>query len=78
MDGEALFDRKDNNISTIDFDVETVYSFIDCDMNNENVGKMTGNGDMKLMLMKVSPSWCMFRRFLVIDVHTHQPKKIIA
>ena len=40
LNGEVVYDRKDNNISTIHFDVETFYNFIDCDMNNDNVGKM--------------------------------------
>ena len=40
LNGEVLYDRKDHNMSIIHFDVETFYSFIDCDMNNENVGKM--------------------------------------
>ena len=40
LDGKVLYDRRDNNTGTIHFDVETFYSFIDCDMNNENVGKM--------------------------------------
>ena len=40
LHGEVFNDRKDNNPTTIHFDVETFYNFIDCDMNNKNVGKM--------------------------------------
>ena len=40
FDGEVFYDRKDNNTTIIHFDVDIFYSFIDCDMNDQNVGKM--------------------------------------
>ena len=40
MDGEIFYDRKDSNTTTIHFDVETFYRFLDCDMNNENICNM--------------------------------------
>ena len=38
--GDTLYDSKDDGNTMIYFDVDNFYSFIDCDMNNDNVGKM--------------------------------------
>ena len=40
LQGEVFYDKEDNGLTTVHFDVDTFYSFIDCDMNSENVGKM--------------------------------------
>ena len=40
LKGEVLYDSHEENQLRINFDVETLYSFIGLDMNNENVGKM--------------------------------------
>ena len=38
--GDTLYNSKDDSNTMIYFDVDNFYSFIDCDINNDNVGKM--------------------------------------
>ena len=40
VQGEVIYDSQEENQLTINFDVETFYSFISLHMNNENVGKV--------------------------------------
>ena len=37
---DTLYDSKDDSTTMIYFDIDNFYSFIDCDMNDDNVGKM--------------------------------------